>query len=98
LDVKISTCICCGKEETPTFLIPSHIGSLRACAVCLNRVGSEELAMEADRLLTDFYMGQRPKPVCPVCKTPLILYPDGSTPMWCARCEEERKAIVRQNA
>jgi hypothetical protein len=91
-------CICCGKEDVPTFPLPSHIGNLKACATCHAKIGSRELALEADRLLTDFYMGQKPKPVCPVCKEALILYPDGSVPMWCSSCEVKRQRIVRQNA
>jgi hypothetical protein len=92
------SCICCGREGIPTFPIPSHIGTLRACATCHSKIGSEELGLEADRLLTDYYMTQRPKPECPVCHSALLFYSDGSIPAWCGTCEEKRKALVRTHA
>lgn len=91
-------CVCCGRDGIPTFSIPSHVGTLKACASCHARFGSDELGLEADRLLTDFYMGQKPAPVCPICKAALILYPDGSVPMWCSGCEGKRRELVRQYA
>jgi len=92
------SCICCGREGLPTHPIPSHIGTLRACATCQSKIGGVELGLEADRLLTDYYMAMKPKPECQVCHSPVVLYPDGSVPMWCAACEEKRKFLVRQNA
>ncbi len=92
------SCICCGREEIPTYPIPSHIGTLRACYTCHSKIGSKELGLEADRLLVDWYMAQKPKPECQVCHDPVVLYPDGSVPMWCAKCEEKRRALVRANA
>jgi hypothetical protein len=91
-------CICCGREGVPTFRIPSHIGTLRACATCQDKIGAVELGLEADRLLTDWYMSQRPKPECQVCHGPVILYSDGSVPVWCAACEAKRQALVRRYA
>jgi len=92
------SCICCGRVGVQTFPIPSHIGNLKACASCHSRFDSRELGLEADRLLTDYYMALKPKPECGVCHGPVVFYSDGSVPMWCARCEEKRKALVRQYA
>jgi len=92
-------CICCGKEEAEVKL-PSHMGNLRACYPCVFKHGEKKLAAEADRLLTEWYMGQPHQPVCLVCGNPLIIESDGFRPMWCDECEAKRvahtHAIARQ--
>ncbi len=82
-------CICCGKEGAEVKL-PAHMGNLRACHPCVFRHGAENLAKEADRLLTEWFMGKPHQPICLVCGTPVIIYPDGSRPLWCDECEQKR--------
>ena len=91
-------CICCGNDTRQLFPVPAHIGNLRACGPCISKHGLENIAAEADRLLTEWFLGQLPEPVCGVCGDPVIVYPDGSHPMWCQKCEAKRKAYVNAHA
>ena len=92
-------CICCGREEADVKL-PSHMGDLRACYPCVLKHGEKKLADEADRLLTDWYLGKPHQPVCLVCGDPMVIRSDGSRLMWCDDCEAKRvahtHAIARQ--
>ena len=89
-------CICCGNNGITTYPIPSHIGNLRACATCIGKFGIDNLAIEADRLLTDYFVGQTPQPKCAVCGSPVLLInASGAHPVWCQRCELQRQELVR---
>jgi len=84
-------CICCGREEADIKL-EAHMGNLRACYPCVIKHGAKELAAEADRQLTEWFLGKPHQPVCLVCGQPLIINPDGTRPVWCEDCEKKRVA------
>jgi hypothetical protein len=90
-------CICCGKEEAEVKL-PAHMGNLRACYPCVIRHGAKELATEADRLLTEWFLGRPHQPVCLVCGVQVVIYSDGTRPLWCDACEKKRVAYVNDVA
>jgi hypothetical protein len=90
-------CICCG-NDVPTISLPSHVGNLQACAACISKHGAKALAAEADRLLTEHYFFEKPEPHCLVCGDPVLLEPTGWRPIWCQKCEDNRKAYVNAQA
>jgi len=92
-------CICCGSEDRELHPLKAHIGNLKVCGPCIAKHGgTERIAAEADRLLVDWFLGLPLDPTCPVCGNPLIMYADGSHPVWCQECEKKRKAYVNAQA
>jgi hypothetical protein len=89
-------CISCGRSEDLHKV--DHIGNLMACGVCLGKHDAVEIAAEADRLLTEWFLAQKQEPVCLVCRGPVLVHTDGTVPMWCQACELKRKAYVNARA
>lgn len=85
-------CISCGGSEDLHKV--DHIGNLMACGVCLGKHDVAEIAKEADRLLTEWFLEQKQEACCLVCRGPVLLHTDGTVPMWCQSCEAKRKAYV----
>jgi hypothetical protein len=90
-------CICCGRD-VPLEKLPAHMGNLGACAPCVSRHGAQKLADEADRLLTEWYFGKQPPPVCLVCGDPVLIDSKGVRPLWCQKCEDKRVAYTHAHA
>lgn len=89
-------CMCCGNDGRPTVKLPTHVGTFRACILCASKFGVEELALEADRLLSRWVESEKPKPRCMFCKSPILyLSESGEVPLWCNACEQERRALCR---
>ena len=91
-------CICCGSDSRELVPIPTHIGNLRACAPCVQKHGLENIAAEADRLLSDWFIDLIPEPQCAVCGGKILLNSDGTHSVWCQECEAKRKAYVNAQA
>jgi len=79
-------CLSCGRSDRPLFPLPSSLNpSLKACIVCLQEYGEEVLAREADRLLAAGIPLDN-KPRCLLCKSPVVVKPDGKVPLYCRSC------------
>lgn len=91
----MSGCCCCGNEERPLHKLPTHIGTLGACAPCIAKHGLTNLSNEADRILSIYQAKHEPK--CLGCGSQILQLPNGHYPTLCGACLQRGKEIMRES-
>ena len=87
-------CCNCGNNTRELFVLPTHIGTLKACGPCLSKYGEKTLAEEADRIMSQWVALHEPH--CLMCHEPVLLNLDGSAPVLCASCIYRGREIMRE--
>lgn len=91
----IEGCVNCGAEDRELHTLPTHVGTLQACAPCISKFGLKTLADEADRILAA-YKYEVLGPTCFCCREPVMLNIDGTAPTLCRSCIQRGREVVRR--